>query len=75
MTFHDGLIIDATRGSICRFVNHSCSPNCRVEKWIVDGEPRMALFAGDEGIETGEELTYDYNFEYVVAVYSQSSLT
>ena len=23
----------------------------------------MALFAGDEGIMTGEELTYDYNFE------------
>jgi len=26
----------------------------------------MALFAGDHGIMTGEELTYDYNFEYVV---------
>ena len=25
----------------------------------------MALFAGDDGIMTGEELTYDYNFEYV----------
>jgi hypothetical protein len=63
MTFHDGMIIDATRGSICRFVNHSCSPNSRVEKWVVAGEPRMALFAGEEGIMTGEELTYDYNFE------------
>ena len=66
MTFHDRLIIDATRGSICRFVNHSCEPNCRVEKWTVDGEPRMALFAGDDGIMVGEELTYDYNFEYVI---------
>jgi hypothetical protein len=37
-----------------------------VEKWIVDGEPRMALFAGDGGIQTAEELTYDYNFEYVL---------
>jgi SET domain-containing protein len=68
MTFHDGLIIDATRGSIARFVNHSCEPNCRVEKWIVDGEPRMALFAGDDGIFTGDELTYDYNFEYVACI-------
>lgn len=32
-------------------------------KWTVAGKPRMALFAGDCGIMTGEELTYDYNFE------------
>jgi histone-lysine N-methyltransferase ASH1L len=31
-------------------------------KWIVSGQPRMALFAGDRPIMTGEELTYDYNF-------------
>lgn len=31
-------------------------------KWTVHGKPRMALFAGDNGIVTGEELTYDYNF-------------
>ena len=31
-------------------------------KWTVHGKPRMALFAGDHGIMTGEELTYDYNF-------------
>ena len=31
-------------------------------KWTVAGKPRMALFAGDNGIMTGEELTYDYNF-------------
>ena len=30
---------------------------------VVDNRPRMALFAGDDGIETGEELTYDYNFK------------
>jgi histone-lysine N-methyltransferase ASH1L len=62
MVFHHGLIIDATRGSICRFVNHSCEPNCSFQMWFVEGERRMALFAGEEGIETGEELTYDYNF-------------
>jgi histone-lysine N-methyltransferase ASH1L len=32
-------------------------------KWIVGGKPRMALFAGDGPIMTGEELTYDYNFD------------
>jgi hypothetical protein len=32
-------------------------------KMTVRGKPRMALFAGPDGIETGEELTYDYNFE------------
>ncbi|KAL1959588.1 hypothetical protein VTO42DRAFT_1623 [Malbranchea cinnamomea] len=62
MDFDQNMIIDATRGSIARFVNHSCEPNCRMEKWTVAGKPRVALFAGENGIMTGEELTYDYNF-------------
>ena len=63
MLFDQNMIIDATRGSIARFVNHSCAPNSRMEKWTVNGKPRMALFAGDRGIMTGDELTYDYNFD------------
>ncbi|KAJ3572249.1 hypothetical protein NPX13_g5113 [Xylaria arbuscula] len=63
MSFDQNMIIDATTGSIARFVNHSCQPNCRMVKWIVSGQPRMALFAGDRDITTGEELTYDYNFD------------
>ncbi|KAK0633720.1 hypothetical protein B0T14DRAFT_420226 [Immersiella caudata] len=63
MSFDQNMIIDATTGSIARFVNHSCSPNCRMIKWIVSGQPRMALFAGDRPIMTGDELTYDYNFD------------
>ncbi|KAJ5798112.1 uncharacterized protein N7503_007408 [Penicillium pulvis] len=63
MYFDQNMIIDATRGSIARFVNHSCQPNCRMEKWTVGGKPRMALFAGDRGIMTGDELSYDYNFD------------
>ncbi|KAK5093692.1 hypothetical protein LTR70_005691 [Exophiala xenobiotica] len=63
MAFDQNMIIDATRGSMARFVNHCCDPNCRMEKWTVGGKPRMALFAGDRGIMTGEELTYDYNFD------------
>jgi len=63
MDFDQTMVLDATRGSIARFINHSCAPNCRMIKWTVSGKPRMALFAGDEGIMTGEELTYDYNFD------------
>ena len=63
MDFDQSMVLDATRGSIARFINHSCAPNCRMVKWTVSGKPRMALFAGDEGIMTGEELTYDYNFD------------
>ena len=62
MAFEQGMIIDAqVRGSIARFVNHSCDPNCEMKKVVVSGEPRMALFA-QKDISTGEELTYDYNF-------------
>lgn len=57
-----GLVIDGHRmGSDCRFVNHSCSPNCEMQKWSVNGLSRMALFAS-RNIQPGEELTYDYNF-------------
>ncbi|RMZ78331.1 hypothetical protein DV738_g3880, partial [Chaetothyriales sp. CBS 135597] len=64
MNFDQNMVIDATtKGSIARFVNHSCAPNCRMEKWTVGGQPRMALFAGERGVMTGEELTYDYNFD------------
>jgi histone-lysine N-methyltransferase ASH1L len=64
MEFDQNMIIDATRGSIARFVNHACEPNCKMVKWNVAGKPRMALFAGERPIMTGEELSYDYNFEY-----------
>jgi histone-lysine N-methyltransferase ASH1L len=66
MYFRRNVIIDGTRGSIARFVNHSCEPNCTMERWTVAGMPRMALFAGEQGVMVGEELTYDYNFEYVL---------
>ncbi|XP_044017299.1 variant-silencing SET domain-containing protein isoform X2 [Aphidius gifuensis] len=57
-----GLVIDGHRmGGDGRFVNHSCEPNCEMQKWSVHGLPRMALFALRD-IKPGEELTYDYNF-------------
>lgn len=45
-----------------RFVNHSCDPNCAMQKWSVGGLYRMGLFAKRD-IEPGEELSYDYNFD------------
>lgn len=57
-----GLVIDGHRmGGDGRFVNHSCQPNCEMQKWSVNGQFRMALFALRD-IHPNEELTYDYNF-------------
>lgn len=63
MELERGLIIDGTKGSMARFINHSCAPNCEVRMVKVNGTPRMAVFAGEQGVMTGEELTYDYNFD------------
>ncbi|KAK4543433.1 hypothetical protein LTR36_005576 [Oleoguttula mirabilis] len=63
MELERGLIIDGTKGSMARFINHSCEPNCEVRMVKVNGTPRMGVFAGEDGIVTGEELTYDYNFD------------
>lgn len=59
----DGLVINGyEKGNICRFVNHSCRPNCKLEKWAVDGSTRLALYS-QKDIQEGDELSYDYNFE------------
>ncbi|KAI3735806.1 hypothetical protein L6452_15322 [Arctium lappa] len=56
--------IDATRkGSLARFINHSCQPNCETRKWTVLGETRVGIFATQD-ISIGTELAYDYNFEW-----------
>ena len=58
----EGMVIDGHRmGGECRFVNHSCKPNCEMQKWSVNGLYRMALFSSRE-IQPHEELNYDYNF-------------
>jgi len=63
MKLTQNLVIDAYRmGSIARFANHSCSPNCEFQKWTVDGLQRMCMFSL-RTIKPGEELTYDYNFQ------------
>ncbi|TYZ68736.1 hypothetical protein PybrP1_009320 [[Pythium] brassicae (nom. inval.)] len=63
MVLSGGEVIDATRmGGYARFINHSCEPNCGVEKWEVNGEERCGIFALRD-IHDGEELTFDYKFE------------
>ncbi|XP_029148505.1 histone-lysine N-methyltransferase ASHH3 isoform X7 [Arachis hypogaea] len=53
-------VIDATyKGNKSRYINHSCCPNTEMQKWIADGETRIAIFATRD-IQKGEQLTYDY---------------
>lgn len=57
------LVLDASRrGGEGRYMNHSCNPNCRAERWEVVGAPRVGLFASQD-LEVGTELTFDYQFD------------
>lgn len=52
--------IDATRkGSLGRFANHSCEPNCEVKKLTGLGDDRIGLLTIVD-VPAGTELTYDY---------------
>ncbi|CAG9537595.1 unnamed protein product [Cercopithifilaria johnstoni] len=58
-----GFVVDAYRkGNIARFINHSCAPNCEMQRWSVNGYYRIGLFSLRR-IHEGEELTYDYNWD------------
>jgi SET domain-containing protein len=36
LNLDSGMVIDGYRMSnLCRFVNHSCQPNCEMQKWFV----------------------------------------
>jgi histone-lysine N-methyltransferase SETD2 len=55
--------VDATKkGNLGRFCNHSCNPNCYVDKWVVGEKLRMGIFAGRK-IKAGEELVFNYNVD------------
>ena len=61
LTIDNNRMIDAEpKGNLSRFMNHSCSPNCETQKWTVNGDRRIGLFALRD-IEPGEELTFNYN--------------
>lgn len=57
-------IIDATNtGGPARYINHCCDPNCFAE--VVDiGECKSIVIITKRKIKLGEELTYDYQFEF-----------
>ena len=56
-------IIDAyPKGNQSRFMNHSCDPNCDTQKWTVNGEIRVGLFANRD-IEAGSDLVFNYNLD------------
>ena len=58
-------VIDPTyRGNMARFINHSCDPNCTIEKWNVQGEAAVAIIA-KRTIQEDEELSFDYNFNSI----------
>ncbi|XP_068603624.1 histone-lysine N-methyltransferase ASH1L [Brachionichthys hirsutus] len=62
LNLDSGMVIDSYRmGNEARFINHSCEPNCEMQKWSVNGVYRIGLFALKE-VPSGTELTYDYNF-------------
>ena len=46
----------AVGGNIARFINHSCTPNCRFEV-----EDKTIWIRAARAIRRGEELTYDYS--------------
>ncbi len=61
LTKHE--FVDATKkGNLGRFCNHSCNPNCYVDKWVVGEKLRMGIFA-ERHIKAGEELVFNYNVD------------
>ena len=63
MSLTKGEFIDATKkGNLGRFCNHSCNPNCVVDKWVVGDKLRMGIFVSRE-VKSGEELVFNYNVD------------
>jgi hypothetical protein len=55
---------DATvKGSMARFINHCCDPNCYTKIMKHHGKQKIVIYAKRD-IRAGEELAYDYKFPY-----------
>lgn len=62
MELTNGLYLDArSKGNVSRFINHSCGPNCELQKWLIKGETRIGIFAIKD-MKEGDALSYDYQF-------------
>ncbi|KAF5304180.1 hypothetical protein FQR65_LT08074 [Abscondita terminalis] len=65
LTIDKDRIIDAgPKGNLARFMNHCCQPNCETQKWTVNGDTRVGLFAIVD-IPADSELTFNYNLECI----------
>ncbi|VEN39926.1 unnamed protein product [Callosobruchus maculatus] len=65
LTIDNQRMLDAgPKGNLARFMNHCCQPNCETQKWTVNGETRVGLFATVD-IPAETELTFNYNLECV----------
>lgn len=54
------VFVDASRyGNLCRFINHSCLPNCRIEV-MVNGSERKVAVVTTEFVPADGELTFQY---------------
>ena len=63
IALENGFYIDGKlKGNESRFINHSCDPNCKVERWNVQGRTRIGIFAIKD-LLAGDFLSYDYRLE------------
>jgi hypothetical protein len=63
MELDTGLYVDGKKkGNLSRFINHSCDPNCELQRWNVKGRLRIAIVAIKD-IGEDESLSYDYQFD------------
>ena len=63
MALDNQVYLDArTKGSVARYINHGCNPNCKVDRWKVRGVTRTGVFALKD-IKEGEELMFDYKWD------------
>jgi SET domain len=66
MKLNNDIYLDATqKGHLSRFINHICGPNCIIERWNVNGIPRLAIVA-IRHIKPLEEVTFDYQWQPTV---------
>jgi len=63
MALDNNIYLDARkRGGVARYINHSCEPNCVVERWKVRGHLRAAVMSIQDMV-AGTELSFDYQWE------------
>jgi hypothetical protein len=63
MELYDGVYVDGKhQGSVSRYINHSCNPNCELQRWNVNGRIRIGIVAIRD-IAKDEALSYDYQID------------